>query len=110
MQKLKDIKAPPNPTNFRRSLGVVLWLVATSRNALIVVMASTAAYFAKQAGEMPFILTGSVRSGLPPFSLPPTHTTVMGANGTLVEMGFTGMVSVNNNRILDVLSINVFLY
>lgn len=80
--------------------------MATSRNALIVVIASAAAYFAEQAGEMPFILTGSVRSGLPPIALPPTHTTVMGANGTLVEMGFTGMVSVIN-RMLDILSLMV---
>lgn len=72
-------------------------------------MASTAAYFAKQAGEMPFILTGSVRSGLPPFSLPPTHTTVMGGNGTLVEMGFTGMVSVIN-EILDILSLIIIVF
>lgn len=84
--------------------------MATSRNALIVVIGSVAAYFAKEAGEMPFILTGSVRSGLPSFALPPTHTTVMGANGTIVEMGFTGMVSVIY-RVFDIRSlIVIFLF
>lgn len=93
MQKLKNFKTPSNPTTFRRSVGAVIWIVATSRNALIVVMASLAAFYAEKAGEIPFILTGSVRSGLPSFAVPQTHTTVMGANGTIVEMGFTEMVS-----------------
>lgn len=93
MQKLKDIKTPENPTTFRRTLGVTIWLVATSRNALIVVFASLAAYYADISGYVPFILTGTVRSGLPALALPPFHTTVLSPNGTTVEMNLLGMVS-----------------
>lgn len=79
----------------------MLWLIATSRNALVVVFASIAAYYAAQAGNMPFILTGKVRSGFPPFGLPPFHTTVMGPNGTIVEMNFTEMVNIIFKRNLN---------
>lgn len=101
MQKLKDVKTPENRTRTRRSVDAMLWLIATSRNALVVVFASIAAYYAAQAGNMPFILTGKVRSGFPPFGLPPFHTTVMGPNGTIVEMNFTEMVNIIFKRNLN---------
>lgn len=53
---------------------------------------SLGAYFAAQSGKAPFILTGTVRSGLPDFGLPPFSTTRADTNGTLVEMDFKDMV------------------
>lgn len=69
-------------------------MLATARNAFVVVLGSVIAYYAQQAGQSPFILTGTVRSGLPNVSWPPFSTTVDSGNGTVIEMGFTGMVSV----------------
>lgn len=75
-------------------LGGLFWLIATSRNALIVLITSLGAYHAHKQGDSLFVLTGTVRSGLPDFGLPPFKTTVDGPNGTLVEMNFMGMVSI----------------
>lgn len=70
-----------------------MWLVATARNAILVLFSSLAAYYAHQNGQMPFILTGKVKSGLPGFAPPPFETSYTGANGTAVEMGFMDMIS-----------------
>jgi solute carrier family 26 (sodium-independent sulfate anion transporter), member 11 len=70
-----------------------MWLTATSRNALLVFCTSFGAYYAQQMGKKPFILTGTVKSGLPAIALPPFSTTVLASNGTIVEMDFVGMIS-----------------
>lgn len=72
---------------------MILWLIATSRNALIVLVTSIIAYYFHQNGQEPFLLTGTVRSGLPTPALPPIKTTFGGPNGTVVDMDFLGMVS-----------------
>ena len=92
-QKLKDIKTPENATKGRKILGGSLWLIATARNAILVLVSSLFAYYADQRDHMPFILTGKVKSGLPNFSLPPFETSYEMNNGTIVEMGFFDMVS-----------------
>lgn len=69
-----------------------MWLIATARNALLVFFTSFVAYFASKQGKTPFILTGTVRSGLPDLDLPQFSTFRAGANDTLVEMGFKDMV------------------
>lgn len=92
LRKLKDIKAPKNATKSRRTFHTTLWLIATARNALIVLIASVIAFYCERSGSLPFILTGTVRSGIPDLQFPPTHTTVLSANGTIVEMNFGGMV------------------
>ena len=43
----------------------VLWLVGTSRNALVVLLASAMAYILKRHGHTPFTLLGPVPSGFP---------------------------------------------
>lgn len=75
--------------------GGSLWLIATARNALLVFFTSFLAYFAAKQGKTPFVLTGTVRSGLPDIALPPFSTFRAGPNDTLVEMGFQEMVSVS---------------
>lgn len=92
-QKLKEIKAPQDAKKSRRMLHTILWLIATARNALIVLLASLISFYCERAGTSPFILTGTVRSGIPNLEFPPFHTTVLSSNGTVVEMNFGGMVS-----------------
>lgn len=91
-QKLKDIKTPSDASRNRRLFGGALWLIATARNALLVFFTSFMAYFAAKQGKTPFILTGTVRSGLPDVAMPPFSTIRDGPNGTHVEMGFQDMV------------------
>lgn len=67
-------------------------MIATARNAILVLVSSLAAFYASQQGQTPFILTGEVRPGLPSFSLPPFETSYSN-NGTTVEMGFVDMIS-----------------
>lgn len=93
-QKLKDIKTPADASQRRRLFNGSLWLIATARNALLVFFTSFLAYFASKQGKTPFILTGTVRSGLPDIALPP-FSTVRSENGTSVDMGFQEMVSRN---------------
>lgn len=92
LRKLKDIKTPENATQSRKIMGGALWLIATARNAIIVLISSTFAYYADQYEEKPFILTGQVKSGLPEPALPPFETSYIN-NGTVVQMGFMDMVS-----------------
>lgn len=92
LRKLKDIKTPENATQSRKIMGGALWLIATARNAIIVLISSTFAYYADQYEEKPFILTGKVKSGLPEPALPPFETSYIN-NGTVVQMGFMDMVS-----------------
>lgn len=93
LRKLKDIKTPVNASQSRRIFGGSLWIIATSRNALIVLFTSLGAYHGHIRGKAPFILTGKVRSGLPDLSLPPFHTTIDGPNGTVVDMNFSEMLT-----------------
>lgn len=52
-----------------------LWLISTSRNALVVIICSTIAFFyEKRFFDSPFRLTGTVKPGLPQFQLPPFQT------------------------------------
>lgn len=95
-QKLKDIKTPENATKSRKIFGGFLWLVATARNALLVLVTSVIAYHAQQNGHEPFILTGKVKSGLPSFSLPPFETSIPVKNGTdmqNIQLDFMDMVT-----------------
>lgn len=68
-------------------------MIATARNAILVLFSSLAAYYAHQNGQSPFILTGKVKSGLPGFSTPPFETSYLSTNGTTVDMGFVDMIS-----------------
>ncbi|KAF5289787.1 hypothetical protein FQA39_LY03704 [Lamprigera yunnana] len=70
LRKLKDLKIKGN-----KHLGRTLWLISTSRNALVVIACSTIAYFYESSGyESPFLLTGSIKAGLPTFHPPPFST------------------------------------
>ncbi|KAJ6643611.1 Sodium-independent sulfate anion transporter [Pseudolycoriella hygida] len=93
LRKLKDMKAPDDATKSRKMIHTTLWLIATARNALMVLLASVLAFYFELKGSSPFILTGTVRSGIPDIKLPPFQTTILNpTNGTIVEMNFGGML------------------
>lgn len=104
---MKDIKTPENASKSRQIIGGTLWLIATARNALLVLFTSMGAYWAEKYYTSPFILTGTVKSGVPGFQLPPFETTVMGANGTTTELNFMGMVLISSRIILYLRSIRL---
>lgn len=81
MRKLKDVKLSDSPV-VKRSL----WLLSTSRNALVVMICSSIGYYLHSKGEQPFILTGDVRPGLPPFQFPPFSTTLNNQTLTFLDM------------------------
>lgn len=63
--------------------------MATSRNAVIVVIGIVVAYIFYINGMEPFRLTGDIKKGLPPVGLPPFSTEI---NGTVYN--FNDMVSI----------------
>lgn len=88
LRKLKDVKIPG-----RRILSGTLWVIATGRNALVVLVASVLAYNTCDTHEScPFVLTGKVKSGFPDVELPKFHTTIQGSNGTAVEQDYKDML------------------
>ncbi|CAH0563575.1 unnamed protein product [Brassicogethes aeneus] len=86
--KLKDLKLhkeDAKPTSNQKILQYLMWLVSTSRNAFVVIICSTVAYLYETNGTgSPFLLTGTVKPGLPDVKLPPFHTVV---NNRTVEFG-----------------------
>lgn len=73
-------------------LSSFVWVIATGRNALIVILSSVIAFYTCQGDSCLFILTGKVKSGLPQFALPKFETTIIGANGTEVHQNYKEMV------------------
>ncbi|KAG7302741.1 hypothetical protein JYU34_012697 [Plutella xylostella] len=63
MKSLKDQRAP-------KSLKKVLWFSSVARNAVVVILAATLAYFLHEDTTHPLILTGEITSGLPSPRLP----------------------------------------
>lgn len=91
LRKVKDfVVADKHSPKQKRVLAKGLWLLSTSRNALVVVICSLISFVlqSNDPNNVPFKLTGAVRSGIPPFQLPPFSTQIR--NETI---GFTEMVS-----------------
>lgn len=90
LRKLKDFKVNKKGTKATKNqqcINYILWLISTSRNAIIVIICSVAAYLYEARGSgSPFRLTGEVKSGLPEFKLPPFTTTVNNNTRTFPEM------------------------
>ncbi|CAH0723345.1 unnamed protein product, partial [Brenthis ino] len=82
MRKMKDINLPQS----QKSLKKALWLLSTSRNAIIVLLCSVMAFAWESHSESPFKLTGTVKEGLPSWSVPPFNTNYNGRNVTFIEM------------------------
>ena len=60
----------------------VLWLVGTSRNALVVLLATLLAYILARHGHTPFSLLGTVPSGFPTPTEPGINTSRLQARRT----------------------------
>lgn len=91
LRKLKDLKfhkKGPNPiSKTRQSLNYTLWLISTSRNAIVVIICSAIAYTYEEKGTgSPFRLTGDVKSGLPEFKVPPFSTVIGNTTKTFPDM------------------------
>ncbi|KAJ3624258.1 hypothetical protein MTP99_017898 [Tenebrio molitor] len=90
LRKLKDLKIASKdhkPTKKERMVNRSLWLISTSRNALVVIICSTAAYLYETWGAgSPFRLTGTVRPGLPDFKAPPFETLLNNRTVSFGEM------------------------
>ncbi|CAG9584710.1 unnamed protein product [Danaus chrysippus] len=82
MRKMKDL----NLGQERKGLKKALWLLSTSRNAIIVLLCSLMAFAWEKYSESPFKLTGTVKEGLPLWSMPPFATSYGGTNVTFIDM------------------------
>ncbi|XP_062557844.1 sodium-independent sulfate anion transporter-like [Armigeres subalbatus] len=71
--------------------------LALLRNAMIVIIGACLAYGFSRSGTQPFVLTGHVESGLPPFRVPPFSIT---NNGTYYS--FSDMISVMGTSIITI--------
>ncbi|KYM86093.1 Sodium-independent sulfate anion transporter [Atta colombica] len=89
-RKMKDVKLhviSKKSVNYQRIIAKAIWLISTARNAIVVVTCSVIAYkYDSSEFGSPFILTGPVRSGLPPFGLPPFSTQVNNQTLTFTQM------------------------
>lgn len=70
LRKIKDVKLSADQKGLKKTL----WLLSTSRNAIIVIGCSLTAFFFESYSTQPFKLTGTVKDGLPSFRLPPFST------------------------------------
>nr|CAD7462327.1 unnamed protein product [Timema tahoe] len=90
LRKAKDIPVGPADTNKRTTLqkvlGQMLWLISTGRNILVVVVCAVMAYTFKLHDVEPFLLTGYVKPGLPPFQPPPFMATVGNTTYSFLDM------------------------
>lgn len=86
-QKMKDLTVCPIAKNYQRVIAKTVWLISTARNAIVVIICSVIAYkYNSSESGSPFVLTGPVRSGLPPFGLPPFSTQINNQTLTFTQM------------------------
>ncbi|XP_020801975.1 sodium-independent sulfate anion transporter isoform X1 [Drosophila serrata] len=96
LRKLKDVKLNGRIRSLRAQQLVSgsIWVIATGRNALVVLVTSVLAYSTcDQMDSCPYILTGKVKSGLPNVALPKFETTILDRNGTEIPQNFEQMLS-----------------
>lgn len=93
-QKFKDAKFVPKS---------IAKYVSLSRNAIAVIVGILISYFMSRDGNEPFVLTGKITSGLPPFKLPPFSTLDSEGN----EQGFSEMVSELGSSIITIPLISI---
>lgn len=93
--------------------GVKCWketirLLALARNAIVVVLGILAAYIFEVNGSSPFLLTGTITGGMPPFQPPPfstiAHNRTVSFQEMTQEMG-TSIISIPLISILETIAI-----
>ncbi|XP_021925205.1 sodium-independent sulfate anion transporter-like isoform X2 [Zootermopsis nevadensis] len=74
LRKVKDIRVgypgERNLSKHQQKIKKSLWFISISRNTIIVLISALLAFCFEMVGPSPFILSGTIESGLPPFSLP----------------------------------------
>ncbi|XP_011497709.1 PREDICTED: sodium-independent sulfate anion transporter-like [Ceratosolen solmsi marchali] len=63
-----------------------LWFFSVGRNALIVLISSVITFYLHQAGQTPFVLSGTVQSGLPSIKLPNFTTVVQNQTYSFMDI------------------------
>lgn len=87
MKDVKLHKKDKKPTRYQKYFNYTLWLISTSRNAIVVIICSAVAYHYEDKGEVsPFLLTGTVKAGLPELKLPPFRTVIGNRTVEFAEM------------------------
>jgi hypothetical protein len=76
----------PEGTKLQKAVSQFLWFITTARNILVVVFCAVMAYLFEVHGSQPFILTGFVKPGLPPFHPPPFSAQVGNHTYNFLEM------------------------
>ncbi|KAE8736937.1 hypothetical protein FOCC_FOCC017606 [Frankliniella occidentalis] len=106
LRKVKDIPVGPTDSKEKSSLqkaaAQFLWLVSTARNILVVVACGVAAALLDNHGLHPFILTGTVKPGLPDLQPPPFS--VQSGNQTL---SFLDMASGLGSAVLEMFALGL---
>lgn len=92
MRMVASVELGPSDTEkqsrWQRFVNSSLWLIGTSRNAILVVVTGVLGYhFTRDGGEAPFRVIGHIPPGLPTFQ-PPPFSAVEGN----VTLGFVDMV------------------
>ncbi|XP_076670762.1 sodium-independent sulfate anion transporter [Andrena cerasifolii] len=64
----------------------IFWFLSICRNALLILITATIAFYLERTGGSPFILSGRIESGLPKLSLPPFSTQVGNQTYTFLDM------------------------
>lgn len=90
LRKIKDIpigsKDTADKTKFQKLTSQFLWFMSTSRNIIVVVVCAVMAYSFEANNSQPFILTGTVKAGLPEFKPPPFEATVGNVTYSFADM------------------------
>ncbi|XP_049853769.1 sodium-independent sulfate anion transporter-like [Schistocerca gregaria] len=96
MRLLANIKVGPKEDEHKETIHKVvnkfLWLIATSRNAILVIVCGIIGYQLSLLDEVPVNLIGYIPAGLPAFELPPFSVTIESGNST-VSYSFLDMCS-----------------
>ncbi|XP_060529624.1 sodium-independent sulfate anion transporter-like isoform X2 [Cylas formicarius] len=84
---LGSLKYRPDWTRRRNIIGKCVFFLSLAGNALAVITGTTIAYVAEtRYNSTPFILTGAVKAGFPPFGVIPFETTCNGTYFNFVDM------------------------
>ncbi|XP_026464501.1 sodium-independent sulfate anion transporter-like [Ctenocephalides felis] len=99
LRKFKDYRSTSTRSKVYKQFRTLLWLIATARNAIIVLLGVVIAYsFEKYTSTIPFQVTGSVKSGLPSIHLPAFESIIYESN--LIELSFKDMVDILGSSII----------
>ncbi|KAL0279267.1 UNVERIFIED_CONTAM: hypothetical protein PYX00_000868 [Menopon gallinae] len=85
LRRLKDIKLG-KMTEKKMKIKKCLWFVSISRNAIVVLVCGCIAYYFHENESTPFLLSGKIPEGLPPFRLPRFSTEFGNRTYSFTEM------------------------